>query len=185
MKNSRSGLFLIEFLIALLFFFLACAVCIQLFVSSYLLSCSSVNKNHACMWAENVSEIYYASEGNFQSVVKILSDTEQLSSRDLTASAPQQIVSALPSVFSVKDTSLKDNTGSGIPKQSFYLYFDKNWQLIPAQSHFADADFILIFSNRADTDFSNASLSVYTLGKQPGNLLYTLSLKKYHQKVLA
>ena len=45
MKHSRSSLFLMEMIIAILFFSLASAVCIQLFARSHLLSTQTVNQN--------------------------------------------------------------------------------------------------------------------------------------------
>lgn len=74
--SSRTGLFLMELIIAVLFFALASAICIQLFVKSHLISESSVELNHGVLWAQNMAEAFYGCNGNgkemttlFQSVV--------------------------------------------------------------------------------------------------------------------
>lgn len=64
MKHSKSGLFLIELIIAILFFALASTVCIRLFAKSHLLSKQTVNQNHAVLQTQNLAEAYLATEGN-------------------------------------------------------------------------------------------------------------------------
>lgn len=51
-------------IIAILFFSLASAVCIQLFAKSHLLSTQTVNQNHAVIQAQNLAESYLALEGD-------------------------------------------------------------------------------------------------------------------------
>ena len=48
-KNSSSSLFLMELIIAILFFSLASTVCIQLFVKAHLLTEKSVNINQSIL----------------------------------------------------------------------------------------------------------------------------------------
>ena len=50
-------------IIAILFFSLASAVCIQLFARSHLLSTQTVNQNHAVIQAQNLAESYLSLEG--------------------------------------------------------------------------------------------------------------------------
>ncbi len=67
MKNrasSRTGLFLMELILAVLFFALAGSVCIQLFVKSHVISERSVELNHGVLWTQNVSEAFYGCNGN-------------------------------------------------------------------------------------------------------------------------
>lgn len=58
MKTSKSSLFLMELIIAILFFALASAVCIQLFVKSHLLGNTTAQENHALLLCQNLAEIY-------------------------------------------------------------------------------------------------------------------------------
>lgn len=64
MKHSKSALFLMELIIAILFFSLASTVCIQLFSKAHLLSKQTVAENHAVIQAQNLAECYLATEGD-------------------------------------------------------------------------------------------------------------------------
>ena len=64
MKHSKSSLFLMELIIAILFFSLAGTVCIRLFATSHLLSKQTVDQNHAVIQAQNLAECYLATEGD-------------------------------------------------------------------------------------------------------------------------
>ena len=63
-NSSRTGLFLMELILAVLFFSLAGVVCIRLFVSSHTLSEKSVELNHGILWAQNVAEAFYGCNGD-------------------------------------------------------------------------------------------------------------------------
>lgn len=63
MKHSRSSLFLMELIIAILFFSLTGAVCIQLFVKAHLISRSTIELNHAIVQAQNLAEIWLSTDG--------------------------------------------------------------------------------------------------------------------------
>jgi Tfp pilus assembly protein PilV len=76
MKHSRSSLFLMEMIIAILFFSLASAVCIQLFTRSHLLSTQTVNQNHAVIQAQNLAESYLSLEGNVAAMQDLFSPSE-------------------------------------------------------------------------------------------------------------
>lgn len=71
--SSRSGLFLMELIISILFFALAGAVCIRLFVSSHLISRDSVTLNHALEWCQNTAEIFYGCDGDADKMAQVLS----------------------------------------------------------------------------------------------------------------
>ena len=72
MKHSRSSLFLMELLISLLFFSLASAVCIRLFAKSHLISRDTINQNNAIVQAQNLAEIWLATEGNMKELKRLL-----------------------------------------------------------------------------------------------------------------
>lgn len=71
MKHSRSSLFLMEMIIAILFFSLASAVCIQLFAKSHTLSKQTVNQNYAVIHAQNLAESYLALEGDLEQIAPL------------------------------------------------------------------------------------------------------------------
>ena len=71
-------------IIAILFFSLASAVCIQLFAKSHLLSTQTVNKNHAVIWAQNLAESYLAAEGDLGAMHDLFTPSQQTEEDTLT-----------------------------------------------------------------------------------------------------
>ncbi len=71
-------------IIAILFFSLASAVCIQFFARSHLLSTQTVNKNHAVIWAQNLAESYLATEGDLTAMEALFSPSEPSGDTALT-----------------------------------------------------------------------------------------------------
>ncbi len=66
MKHSKSSLFLMEVIIALLFFSLASTVCIRLFVKSHTLSQDTQNLNYAVTQSQNLAEAFLGTEGDME-----------------------------------------------------------------------------------------------------------------------
>ncbi len=62
-RAQSSSLFLLELILAILFFSLASAVCVQFFVKSHLLSRDARNINHAVNECSGVAELVTASDG--------------------------------------------------------------------------------------------------------------------------
>ena len=52
-----------ELIIVILFFALASAICLRLFVGAHLLAESDKNLNHALIWSQNFSECFYGCKG--------------------------------------------------------------------------------------------------------------------------
>ena len=63
-KKRHSSLFLIELMIALLFFSLAAAICIQFFIQAHLLSQRAENLNEAVLIANSLAEEFRATNGD-------------------------------------------------------------------------------------------------------------------------
>jgi len=74
-QHSGSALFLLELIIALLFFSLASAVCVQMFVKADTLSVRTVDTSKAVLLAQEKAEEFYAGEG-------VLSDTKEYFDRN-------------------------------------------------------------------------------------------------------
>ncbi|MBQ6696553.1 MAG: hypothetical protein IJN16_07605 [Lachnospiraceae bacterium] len=66
MKHSKSSLFLMEVIIALLFFSLASTVCIRLFVKSHTLSRDTQNLNYAVTQSQNLAEAFIGVDGDME-----------------------------------------------------------------------------------------------------------------------
>lgn len=62
--SSRSGLFLLELIISILFFSVASAICIELFVKAHLLDKNNQNLTTAVKLSENFSEIFVSVDGD-------------------------------------------------------------------------------------------------------------------------
>lgn len=71
-NSSKTGLFLMELIIAVLFFSLAGAVCVRLFVQSYQISNQSVLLNHSVLWAQNTAEVFYGCDGDVEQMAALL-----------------------------------------------------------------------------------------------------------------
>ncbi len=106
MKNnttSRSGLFLMELIISILFFSLAGAVCVKLFVNSHIISKSSVELNHSLEWSQNVAEVFYSCNGDIEKMAAVFQSQNQnciLYDADSSPSGNTELVLLFNSDFS-------------------------------------------------------------------------------------
>ncbi|MBQ8596847.1 MAG: hypothetical protein IJ409_03575 [Lachnospiraceae bacterium] len=73
--SSKTGLFLMELIIAILFFSVSGAICVQLFVQSHITSKDSVELNHAVEWCQNVAEAFYGCEGNPEEMMALFENS--------------------------------------------------------------------------------------------------------------
>lgn len=73
MKHSKSSLFLMELIVSILFFSLASAICIQLFVRSHSISAETINLNNAITQAQNLAECWYAAGGDLHTMQDTMS----------------------------------------------------------------------------------------------------------------
>ena len=71
-NSSKSGIFLMELILSILFFSIAAAVCVKLFVTSHDLSSQSVKLNNAVAMAENIAEVFYGSNGEKKGMMALL-----------------------------------------------------------------------------------------------------------------
>lgn len=76
MRHSKSSLFLMELIIALLFFSVSSTVCIRLFVKAHSLSAQTVDQNYAVNYAQNMAEAFMGCDGNLQVMQTILSGSQ-------------------------------------------------------------------------------------------------------------
>lgn len=105
MKSSKSSLFLMEMIISILFFSVAAAACIQLFVKAHLIDNQTKEQNQAVIWSQNLAELWYASDGNLCSVY-------------------EQLCIDYPDAASGKAIYLTPDTDNNLS-----LYFTKDWEL--------------------------------------------------------
>ena len=74
-NRSKSTLFLMELLIAILIFAFCAAVCVKTFVTSHMMVAESKAKSNALIIAESYAEIHKAAGGDLKEVSTILGGT--------------------------------------------------------------------------------------------------------------
>lgn len=72
--TSKSSLFLMELIIAVLFFALASSICTQLFVKAHTINRDSTALNHSVQISQNLSESFYACDGDFSAIANLFAD---------------------------------------------------------------------------------------------------------------
>lgn len=71
-NTSRTGLFLMELILAILFFSLSGSVCVQLFIQAHTISNNSVVLNHSILQAQNIAETFYGCNGDVDEMMTLL-----------------------------------------------------------------------------------------------------------------
>lgn len=128
-NNARkTGLFLMELIIAILFFSLASAICIQLFVKSHMISERSIALNHSILLAQNTAEIFYATNGDPEKMASLLGCGE---SSGTAAIADSDNASTLTLFYTDKFDCLDPaEAASAVFQQTISLYADSDPALI-------------------------------------------------------
>ncbi len=81
-KNSNSSLFLIELIIAILFFSIGSAVCVQAFVRAHLLSRSAQDLSFASAQVSSAASVVKYTDGTLESVSEYFPEITQSSDAD-------------------------------------------------------------------------------------------------------
>lgn len=128
-NNARkTGLFLMELIIAILFFSLAAAICIQLFVKSHVISEHSIVLNHSILLAQNTAEIFYATNGDPEKMASLLGCGESFGT---AAIADSDNASTLTLFYTDKFDCLDPaEAASAVFQQTISLYADSDPSLI-------------------------------------------------------
>lgn len=71
-SNSRTGLFLIELVIIIMFFAISATVCMKLFAFAYTMTEYSSDISHAATAAQNTAECFKAAEGDMVKTAELL-----------------------------------------------------------------------------------------------------------------
>lgn len=128
-NNARkTGLFLMELIIAILFFSLAAAICIQLFVKSHMISEHSIALNHSILLAQNTAEIFYAADGDLTAMAFLLGCGE---SSGIAGTADSDSATTLTLFYTDKFDCLDPaEAASAVFQQTISLYADSDPALI-------------------------------------------------------
>lgn len=143
-NNARkTGLFLMELIIAILFFSLAATICIQLFVKSHMISERSIALNHSILLAQNTAEIFYATNGDPEKMASLLGCGE---SSGTAAIADSDNAPTLTLFYTDKFDCLDPaEAASAVFQQTISLYADSDPALITCHiviSEFSSGDVI-------------------------------------------
>ena len=71
-RRGGNGLLLIELFIALMFFSLAAAICLQLFIGAHNFSEDASNKSRATIESQNIAECFKAANGDMAETARLL-----------------------------------------------------------------------------------------------------------------
>ncbi len=74
-NRSKLSLFLMELIVAILFFSLSAAVCVRLFTNAHLMAERTENLSNAVIWSQNLSESFTAKEGNLAKIADLYPDS--------------------------------------------------------------------------------------------------------------
>lgn len=117
-----------ELIIAILFFSLAAAICIQLFVKSHMISEHSIVLNHSILLAQNTAEIFYATNGDPEKMASLLGCGESFGT---AAIADSDNASTLTLFYTDKFDCLDPaEAASAVFQQTISLYADSDPSLI-------------------------------------------------------
>ncbi|MBE5827423.1 MAG: hypothetical protein E7307_12400 [Butyrivibrio sp.] len=73
-SNSKLSLFLMELIVAIMFFSLSAAVCVRLFVSAHTMAESTESINNATIWTQNLAEAFTGEKGDLPEIAKLFPD---------------------------------------------------------------------------------------------------------------
>lgn len=74
-QHNKTSLFLMELIISILFFSIAGAICVRLFVGAHLMSEESIVINNSILWTQNISEVFNGMHGNLHEIANFYSES--------------------------------------------------------------------------------------------------------------
>ncbi len=81
-RSSKLSLFLMELIVAIMFFSLSAAICVRLFASAHVLAEKTGNLESAIMWTQNLSEAFTAKKGDLEKIAELYPDSYIVSDSD-------------------------------------------------------------------------------------------------------
>lgn len=133
-SNNHSGLFLLEIMIAILFFAMVSAVCLRSFAKAHTLSQEASDINQAISHMENVAELLKSADSS------VLDNPEKFS----------QLLSTEYTLVSVD-------------QKQYTLYFDKDWTNCPEDDARYDIEIKDAGESNDNKNLRNYNISSHTL----------------------
>ena len=107
-SNSKLSLFLMELIVAIMFFSLAAAVCVRLFASAHFLAEKTEDLSSAVMWTQNLAEAFTGSDGKLSEIAQLYPDAYIASDNSDDSGLEGQLILFLNKDWVVTDQSLTD-----------------------------------------------------------------------------
>lgn len=136
-NSSRSGLFLLELIISILFFSMASAVCIRLFVQAHVMDRDNRNLTQSVKLCENLAEVYTACNGDLDALMEVYPYFR----RDIRSDIYVAPWRDMPSIYPLEGTTVyrflrSFHTPSAAPTETEHIQADDS----PADSESAYTD---------------------------------------------
>ena len=149
-SNSRLSLFLMELIVAIMFFSLSAAVCVRLFASAHILADNTENLSNATIWSQNLAESFAGHKGNLKEIGALYSDG---------------VVTYNPN-----DPSQKDG--------SIVLFFNEKWEPLGSLSGSSYVAFMITHTEDAKDVYSDVTdYNVNLVGKASVGEIYVLDIR--------
>ena len=166
--NNTSSLFLLELILAVLFFSVASALCIQIFTKAHLMSQDARDLNFAVNEVSSMAE--QISAGTLHPATAASSDDTAASSDDTAASSGDTAASS-------DDTASDPSTQiSNDAWQDDTAYYDSSY----ASCEKADAVYVLTVHYEPEDTLLKAHISMDTIADNRN--IYTLDVTKHQQR---
>ncbi len=107
-RGSKLSLFLMELIIAILFFSVSAAVCVRLFASAHILAERTEGLNHATKWSESLSEVFWGEKGNIIDISDNFPDSYIISSASGDVPDAETLIIVFDENWNVIDHSLSE-----------------------------------------------------------------------------
>lgn len=101
--NSKSGLFLMEMIIVILFFSICSAVCVSIFAKARIMADDSRDLNNAVIRSSNIAEVYKAASGELSKTAWLLKND---SDSDLQSAEEEDIGKGKKLTVSYEDMTI-------------------------------------------------------------------------------
>lgn len=183
--NTRSSLFLMELIIAILFFSLASAVCLRMFAKSHQLSTDASVMNQTVNTTANVAElIKYDLENGTRTLAEEYPDADIIKNNTVTTDSTNTNVANTDAAKANTANTDAVNTNTSDMYSGSVIYFDKNWAACSDEQ----AEYKLtIQAQDSSATLRKYVLSMYSLSEKAadsdntavsdnGNLIYELPL---------
>ncbi len=107
-RGSKLSLFLMELIIAILFFSVSAAVCVRLFASAHIMAEETEALSNATKWSQSISEAFWGQEGDLIDISKCFPDSYITTSDEDSSESPETLIIVFDENWEIIDHSLSN-----------------------------------------------------------------------------